>query len=376
MLRTFDELGYRQEQRFHFELGLLKLVHLRRLLPVEEVLSKFGGTAAEPTKTPSSGSGSASLRSSRPAGVAPMQTRPSPAFTPAPPPPPPPAPVAAAASPFAPPAKPAFSPFGSEPAASPFAPPAPPPPAAPVTKAAPAPAPVPELVATPIPESSPEPSFVPPERPIAAPVKPVTVAVPEPIPEPKPQPAAPVAVSAPVEEPTVTEPVEEPFVPAPEPITPIAAPTVAPVVEVAPEPVATPEVDAGTNSEAAELQRIAVDALMDAKGQTTAADALADADWSIVGDTVTVQTEVSKIMLPTVLNPEAEKIARAAVVSRKTGFKVVFLPGAKKAEASKKPRAAKSGSAQAKALEHPIVQEAQRLFRAEVRNVIDLTSND
>jgi DNA polymerase-3 subunit gamma/tau len=35
MLRTFDELGYRQEQRFHFELGLLKLVHLRRLLPIE-----------------------------------------------------------------------------------------------------------------------------------------------------------------------------------------------------------------------------------------------------------------------------------------------------------------------------------------------------
>src|SRR5258708_386060 len=41
MLRTFDELGYRQEQRFHFELGLLKLVHLRRLLPMEEVLSQF-----------------------------------------------------------------------------------------------------------------------------------------------------------------------------------------------------------------------------------------------------------------------------------------------------------------------------------------------
>ena len=42
MLRTFDELGYRQEQRFHFELGLLKLVHLRRLLPIEEVLSSLG----------------------------------------------------------------------------------------------------------------------------------------------------------------------------------------------------------------------------------------------------------------------------------------------------------------------------------------------
>ena len=43
MLRTFDELGYRQEQRFHFELGLLKLVHLRRLLPVEELLSQLPG---------------------------------------------------------------------------------------------------------------------------------------------------------------------------------------------------------------------------------------------------------------------------------------------------------------------------------------------
>ncbi|HZY63534.1 MAG TPA: DNA polymerase III subunit gamma/tau, partial [Edaphobacter sp.] len=50
MLRTFDELGYRQEQRFHFELGLLKLVHLRRLLPVEEVLSQLpvAGNSGQP----------------------------------------------------------------------------------------------------------------------------------------------------------------------------------------------------------------------------------------------------------------------------------------------------------------------------------------
>ena len=46
MLRTFDELGYRQEQRFHFELGLLKLVHLRRLLPIEEALSQMGPGSA------------------------------------------------------------------------------------------------------------------------------------------------------------------------------------------------------------------------------------------------------------------------------------------------------------------------------------------
>ncbi len=45
MLRTFDELGYRQEQRFHLELGVLKLVHAQRMLPLEQILSKVGGEA-------------------------------------------------------------------------------------------------------------------------------------------------------------------------------------------------------------------------------------------------------------------------------------------------------------------------------------------
>ncbi len=43
MLRTFDEVNYRQEPRFHLELGVLKLVHLQRLLPVEELLTQLGG---------------------------------------------------------------------------------------------------------------------------------------------------------------------------------------------------------------------------------------------------------------------------------------------------------------------------------------------
>jgi len=45
VLRTFDDLNYRQEQRFHLELGLLKLIHAQRLLPLEELLSgAVGGT--------------------------------------------------------------------------------------------------------------------------------------------------------------------------------------------------------------------------------------------------------------------------------------------------------------------------------------------
>jgi len=46
ILRTHDELGYRQEQRFHLELGMLKMVHASRLLPIEEFLSQTASTGA------------------------------------------------------------------------------------------------------------------------------------------------------------------------------------------------------------------------------------------------------------------------------------------------------------------------------------------
>ena len=46
MLRTFDELNYRQEPRLHLELGLMKLVHLQRLLPLEQILSGIAGRRA------------------------------------------------------------------------------------------------------------------------------------------------------------------------------------------------------------------------------------------------------------------------------------------------------------------------------------------
>src|SRR5215472_15374387 len=52
MLRTHAEVGYRQEQRFHLELGLLKLAHAQRLLPLEQLLSGVEGTAAiSPSQT-------------------------------------------------------------------------------------------------------------------------------------------------------------------------------------------------------------------------------------------------------------------------------------------------------------------------------------
>jgi DNA polymerase-3 subunit gamma/tau len=45
MLRTHGELGYKQEQRFHLELGLLKMSHAQRLLPIEQLLSDMAGSS-------------------------------------------------------------------------------------------------------------------------------------------------------------------------------------------------------------------------------------------------------------------------------------------------------------------------------------------
>jgi DNA polymerase III subunit gamma/tau len=56
ILRTHSELGYRQEQRFHLELGLLKMAHAQRLLPIEQLLSDAGisppRTLGKPTMVP------------------------------------------------------------------------------------------------------------------------------------------------------------------------------------------------------------------------------------------------------------------------------------------------------------------------------------
>src|SRR5208283_1401656 len=53
MLRTHGELGYRQEQRFHLELGLLKMAHAQRLLPLEQLLSE--AAASQPSSNARAG---------------------------------------------------------------------------------------------------------------------------------------------------------------------------------------------------------------------------------------------------------------------------------------------------------------------------------
>jgi DNA polymerase-3 subunit gamma/tau len=66
MLRTHSELGYKQEQRFHLELGLLKLVHAQRLLPLEQLLSAEVGKAPVSGARTTGAIGSSTSSSARP----------------------------------------------------------------------------------------------------------------------------------------------------------------------------------------------------------------------------------------------------------------------------------------------------------------------
>ncbi|HEX7727557.1 MAG TPA: DNA polymerase III subunit gamma/tau [Terracidiphilus sp.] len=117
VLRTFDDLNYRQEQRFHLELGLLKLVHAQRLLPLEELLSGVAsGAGVKPaagavTRAVGSATTSAMSSASKPLGFGATWSAPQPATAP---PIAPPAPMAAAFAPViaapAPPPPPVFTP--------------------------------------------------------------------------------------------------------------------------------------------------------------------------------------------------------------------------------------------------------------------------
>src|SRR3954451_22527799 len=84
LLRTHGDVSYKQDQRFHLELGLLKMVHAQRLLPVEQILS---GVALEQPKStspsPSRTAPAVAPRTSEPSRAAsPSYSREAPAASP------------------------------------------------------------------------------------------------------------------------------------------------------------------------------------------------------------------------------------------------------------------------------------------------------
>jgi DNA polymerase-3 subunit gamma/tau len=294
MLRTFDELGYRQEQRFHLELGMLKLVHVQRLVPIEDLLSQLGARpdirpnttpSATPARTlgaPSSATASPSPKAG--ASVAPQRT-----------------------SPTAPP-----SPFESD-------------------------------------------------RTRKVPTASINVQ-PEPVrSEPTPTAGSMALAPAAIAEAPVAEVQAGPQLVVP-------AITVSPVPEVTTEP--SPA--AGLDLES--LQAALVAALAAVKGQQSASEQIEDSTLKLNGNSLEIHTTLSKTMLPVIINTDAERILKAALREANAGsLTLKLVPGVPAAAAApKKARAAVSGSAAELAEKHPLVQEARRLFSAEISNVIDL----
>ena len=74
-LRTHGDVNFKQEQRFHLELGMLKLVHAKRMLPLEELLS--GAKLENSSAAGSAPSGSGAARTTPPSLSAPRSAPPS-----------------------------------------------------------------------------------------------------------------------------------------------------------------------------------------------------------------------------------------------------------------------------------------------------------
>ncbi len=352
MLRTFDELNYRQEPRFHLELGLLKLVHMQRLIPLEQLMSQL----------PAGGSRPAATAPSRPAigatGTRHAVPERSPAATPG---------VSGGQAPAA--ERPAFSPFEADSRRKRSD--------APEGRSEPRAATAAVVVDDAVRSESP------------AVLSAAAVAEMPSVLRREPQEPQPNGHMSPEDERREVEIEEE------------IDSSSAPSSEVPSLPEVAASGASPSQAQASELDtwRNAVATALDERGHNTAAALLTAGQWSVDGDTITVVVAVKKMMLGLTMNPEAERIAKKALLDAGCTWKLSVLPGERGpgergpgergpgergpgergpgdagATATKRPAAA--GSIQAQALENPLVRQAQDLFRAEVRSVLDLRDKD
>ncbi len=304
LLRTFDDLGFRQEQRLHLELGLIKLVHLQRLIPMEEFLSQL--------PKPGNSSGTRPVPPPRaPATATPIARG-----------------TAAASSRFSPVSHDAASANASATAA----------PNAPAATEADTLAASIETAAT--------------GKGTAAPGQEQTSSSELESPSPAPQmESAPVTFGWAEAHPQVSESGAE-------------------------RPGSIPDPDAQTTLQGADaagqLQAAAVEALFQTGKHNSAAEQLEVSTWALQDGEMRIATTLSKPLLATIFRPDVEAIIKAALRAKGLpGARLVFVPGTLD-DTPKTPRKPRTGSAQARALEHPTVQAAQRLFNAEITNVFDL----
>ncbi|HUX44826.1 MAG TPA: DNA polymerase III subunit gamma/tau [Terracidiphilus sp.] len=308
ILRTFDDLNYRQEQRFHLELGMLKLIHAQRLLPLEELLSGVVGSSG--VRNPAAAS------AARPASTTPRATPTPPSATTA---------SASAAS--------TISPFGSTSSAS----------------------------------SRPEPrqsaAVAEPSRIVPAPVAQPSVAAPRPV---TPFPVA-ASQSAGFAE-AVTEgalakapQAKESTAPPSEPLAETFAKREQPTASPRP---AAPQADA--------LRQAVVDALASSGHASasqllgTGHWALEGSSLRIE------VPGMGKKMISLTINAAAEKIIRQELQRLGAPTRFLVVPGEGAPGATPVSAPPPEGSVQQQALDNPLVQRAKEIFKAEVRSVVDL----
>jgi DNA polymerase-3 subunit gamma/tau len=327
-LRTFDELNYRQEQRFHLELGLLKLIQAQRLLPVEELLSGIGTSAA--TRPPAGRPQSGSPNPAPPANRAiPSQNT-----------------AQSAAQPGRPVASP-LSPFAASNQRTAELPISRPTRDYPVSEAAPE---LSNSTHTGVPQVS----ILRPGITTPSATEPVTagalaLAERETVPDEEILPV------------TTAEPAPQP---GPQIVPSIQATTAPALQETSSEPPSAAAIDP--------LRDAVVEALT-AGGHATAAVLLEDGQWTLDGSSIRIAVSAKATMIRLTFNAAAEKLIRQALTQAGAPGRFLIVPGEGSTSSGSAPRVrAALGSIEQEARNNPLVQQAQSLFNAEIITVIDL----
>jgi DNA polymerase III subunit gamma/tau len=329
-LRTFDDLNYRQEQRFHLELGLLKLIQAQRLLPMEEILS---GLATQ---------GGARKPSTSPTASAP---RPTPAA--------PPRPAASAAPPLSP-----FAASNQRAAEVPIARPVRDVPSAsierePISSTTP-------TVASPIPErvgTEGAGGFNP------------RISLNESIGASAPEASSSQIYPSPHAIETFSEPVTNGT---------LALAEASPQYEAAPPtsesgPQIVPSLATSEDTSSTDSIRSAVAHTLSAGGHATAAVLIEDGKWIIEGSSVRIEVNAKPTMIRLTYNAAAEKLIRQALSQAGAPTRFMIVPGEGLTSSGSAPRVrAPLGSIENEARAHPLVVQAQSVFNAEIVTVVDL----
>jgi len=334
-LRTFDELNYRQEQRFHLELGLLKLIQAQRLLPMEEILSGLASQGTARRVNPAPSAQPAPARSSAPPSPSPKPVQ---------------APAQAQTAP-------SISPFASSGQRAP------------------------EMAAS-LPTSLPPreaPSAVADRQPTAyvAPALPVSPIAQSISLSSETATVGSLALAEPIKEmeevaaPAVTQSIIEQTPQSGSQTGPqIVPPLAPPVADAAPVSVAPAAIAAASDIDP--IRNAVVEALI-AGGHSTAATILEDGKWNVEGSSVRIEVGAKPTMIRITFNAAAEKLIRQGLAQAGAPSRFMIVPGEGLASSggATKVRAA-LGSIEQEARNHPLVVQAQSIFNAEIVTVVDL----